>query len=258
MLFGLGRDQACEAYAARPWTGFDRHRRGRDIVRVGEMLRAGYDVFSVSLAGFEADETHPQHINFNFTHQGWNSRKHMRGLPCFVDQLGAALAGRKLHFILDEWVWIPVNYRDSHFYWYTKWDNVLKIEDAGLLATGATVIIPMHVNVAEVMFGSNPRSEVLWKRLCAVFRPSIMEMSEERLVAENPLWAATHGPGTLSGLSDRDKAELRSYVEDWLYKHNASKPDQYSNGPTVLRDLRNELGWKDVQPFPAFLVLTRR
>jgi hypothetical protein len=132
------------------------------------------------------------------------------------------------------------------------------MEEAGLLALDARVMIPMHVDVATTLFGTDPRSELLWKRLCRVFRPSILPLHDDQLLAEHPLWAATQAPGTLVGLTAHDRDDFRGFVARYLEKWNAARPEKYTNGTGVFHALRNELGWKNVKPFPAFVVLTRR
>ena len=249
LVLGLGREVAADAYARDGTLQDVSHRRGRDAVRIGELLRLKHDVFSVSLGGMTEAEKHEQHINFDWGVPGWQKRTHGRGRPSFADATKAALNGRKLDYILDEWVWIPVNFPSlkRSFYCHNKWENMLALADGGMLRPGCQLMVPLHINAGLVLFGKQPESEDLWERLCQRFTPSILPLDDAVLCQEHPLWAATQLPSSLTSLPIDDRTYLRDRVANDVSKHPALA--ERSN-------LRNELGWMDHTPQAAFLVLT--
>ena len=249
LVLGLGRAVAADAYARDGTLQDVSHRRGRDAVRIGELLRLGHDVFSVSLGGMTEAEKHAQHIHGDWGVPGWRKRTHGRGCPSFADAIRTALKGRTLDYTLDEWVWIPVNFpsRQRSFYCHNKWENRLALADGGMLRPGCQLGVPLHVNAGLVLFGKQPESEDLWERLCRRFAPSILPLDNAVLCREHPLWAATQLPASLTSLPVDDRQYLRDRVADEVLKHPALA--ERSN-------LRNELGWMDHTPPAAFLVLT--
>lgn len=106
MLLGMVRTIHADRYA-RDVASIDpkyfdaNERLGRDNIRIGEVLRRGFEVYSVSA------EEHPDTINHVASNFMQSSRQRGAGRG-FTSDMANLLNGTKLDFILDEWYYIPV------------------------------------------------------------------------------------------------------------------------------------------------------
>lgn len=168
-----------------------------------------------------------------------------------VDDLSRALDGRKIDYVLDEWMWFPINWP---FYGHNKWENIMEMARANLLNIGCKVIVPFHMNAVETFFGPDAVSRFLWHNLCFWFEPSVLPFDNDILCRENPLWAATEDGNTWEHLPPNTK----SYFHKNITKDLRDKNIMNTKGSLHYRfvDLRNECDWKEVKPWPAFLMLT--
>ena len=270
LLFGLRRTATADAYARgeRRSGGADGPAM-RDVVRIGELLRRGYDVITVALGnndpcGVVVDSTggwtttpvptgaHPQHLTHDFAIAPRKRRRvDAAGGPGLVDDLQRALGrGRTVDYILDEWVFIPLHY--GRFHHAHKWEKVLAMAQANLLSPGCRVVVPFHVNAIETLLGVDPVARALWERLIAWFVPSVLPYEAATLAHHHPLWAATQDRAAAA--HDRPRSErLAVLVDHDLYRYSVHAQRRH-----LTVDLRNECGWRDVSPWAAFLVLTLR
>lgn len=172
-----------------------------------------------------------------------------------VDDLARVLNGQKLDYVVDEWMWIPLNWpTDKHFYHHDKWENIMEMARANLLNPGCKVIVPFHMNAVETFFGPDVESRLLWHNLCFWFEASVLPFDNKILCEENPLWAATEDGKIWSELPEENK----DYFEKHVTLDLQSKNVKTTLGSLHFKfdDLRNECNWKEVEPWPAFLVLT--
>lgn len=225
-------------------------RNGRDVVRIGALLKRGYEVFTISLG--ETLNAHDNHMNHNFNVL---PRKRYRDTDVInmIDDLVKKLDCRKLDYVLDEWVWIPINWPDNkHFFHNNKWQNVIKMAEVGILNDNCKVIIPFHMSAIETFFSKETTSNYLWHQICFWFEPSILPFDNDILCGNHPLWAATQDTTTnLTQISPETQRLFRNMISENLRKYSV-----HENKGSLRNELWNRCGWREVKPWAAFLVLT--
>lgn len=252
LLLGMVRTTHADQYASDVIpidpTYFDTNERlGRDNIRIGELVKRGYEVFSVS-----ADE-HPDTVNHTATNFLSFRPSIYEGSRGFTSDVMNLLNGSRLDYVLDEWYYIPINYSrfGGSFYDTKKWYNIVQMKEYGLLNPGCRVIIPAHVNAVEALMGANPTAEELRKHIDRHFEWSYLTDGTDEM-EENPLWKATQGAGTMERLPTNVRQPFRSKIAQNLRANYIPA--------TQLMGLceKGRRMFADASDRPAFIVLTAK
>lgn len=107
LLFGFVKTRAAGDYATGQYDANNRElkldmRQGRDAVRVGELMRRGYRVLTVSNS--TDVESSADHINRDFNVPVRADSTTFRSL---ATEVKIRLAGQRLDWVCDDWVYIP-------------------------------------------------------------------------------------------------------------------------------------------------------
>jgi hypothetical protein len=226
-------------------------RIGRDNIRIGELLRRGFEVYSVSAEEYPAMQ-HINHFSSNFT-----SGKRQRdgdGHSTFTWALRNALNGTRLDLVLDDWYYIPPNYNrymEGSFYDTNKWLNVISMKEKGLLNPGCKVIIPAHRDAVKVLYGSDLIFKTLKESINKHFKWSYLMMNEPIELEQNPLWKATQSVDSMKGFQFREDFQLK--IAENLSNNFIIKEDF-----NHLSDEGKKLFGNAEKPRPGFIVLTAK
>jgi hypothetical protein len=226
MVMGMGVHQQAIAYAkAGGGTGPDYEydpkfvRHDRDAIRIGSLILNGHFVYGNSTDSVFIER---QTLIHSFLS---DPVLHTRDVAVtrrsnpdndFSNQLGKLIRPMKLDFIMDDWVYIPVNWPLS-FYGGNKWLNVIQCAKQNLLNPGCQVIIPMHLNAIENLLKSIPfdnSTECPFRRFKnAGFTPSLLTKKMLDLDPHlNPLWGATQAPRAMEAVLGPHATAVASYI----------------------------------------------
>lgn len=227
LIFGMMRTIYAEKYGQNDSLEDVRYykameRLGRDNIRIGQMLRRGYEVYTTSKS-MEGDTImkSTKHIDCDFT------------VPKFLDKcLGPNVPiDTQFHYVLDDWVYLPQGAYTEIYYKKGKWDNVLQLAKKGKLHDQCKVILPWRNEIIEHFFGSNQLAK---KFTDAGFACSFLTKDPDQLV-ENPLWEASQADPLHPSLPIEEKNQVQYAVEEWLFKYHI--PDKTNQIPKEIKDL---------------------
>lgn len=219
LIFGMVRTLSADTYAKGEQSVHSfkvEERRGRDIIRIGELIRMKHRVYSVSTSSNDEDKA-DEHINADFTLTSGR-----RGLINYL----SPFFGVKFDYIIDDWFYIPKGAYGDVYFKPSRWENVYAMAEKGFLNEGCQVITPWRSETVSGLFGGSQTNQKLYNHF-------VVSFLDQATRSENPLWEAV----------------IRSRSE-WLIRRTK---DELENHLSVYKGCATMFGLIDI---PSFIVLT--
>ena len=210
LVLGMAHEAIADRYATGDYDPSDKafdlgDRLGRDAVRVGELLRRGWDVISVNLSVPE----NRWHANINFKDRDRGERG-----GSFASAVGSRIPpNRRIDAVMDDWVYLPVGEWARNTYFHpNKWRNIESLAREGLLAPGCRVYISLHADAVPTLVAYG-----LHKFRAAGLEPVLSPDWN------HPLWFSAFDADGLRQLPQYNRMWLLNKMESDLRKNLAPK-----------------------------------